>query len=446
MSDLYKEQQPMLLQLIDLLRQSVKQYSHAHLEEKKVVWISYGMLGVYFYAFGIVPYFPQLFMYNTEEFLKNAGILEGRYGVSTDICSEVKIVMARSLSPETSSRVVPDPNLAISINMFCTQLVSGLDFVGKHKGIPHYTINVPFMDDCREKGRSMNEVSFFQYLSGQYEALTQQIERDLGVAFNEQQFKKAIKCYFKTELLFEQIYKLNENRCAPIDAQYMTGYASPALITNYLIEKNENKILDFYISLYNTLYLDVLKNKKSFEPRDKIRLYWDGHVFFHQRKLLNEILACYGAKIVAGTSVAPYFSLDKSWLDDLDGPLTKEKLEKYYNESRFLKDRFYIENIDALSSADLLARISFKHGCFKRGPKQRLEVAKNIIEQFDIDGTIIHMNQNCRFWSLSQSQLSQYLTNDLGVPCLTIQADYLDPRVISEAQIITRIESFLEGF
>ena len=76
--------------------------------------------------------------------------------------------------------------------------------------------------------------------------------------------------------------------------------------------------------------------------------------------------------------------------------------------------------------------------------RQKVQTIKSIAERFSIDGIIIHCNQTCKPQSLPQYEMSNIIKRELGIPCLIIESDPVDPRFFSEGQIVTRLEAFLE--
>lgn len=444
MNRTFAKPQPMLIDAVKILRKQLK-INDTIAEKQKKAWVNFGVPSIFFHAFNIVPFYPQILMYNTEEFLENAEIIEGRFEIPNDLCTDNKIALARCLTPETSSMAIPEPDFVVSINMACNQIASGFDFISKHKNIPHYSIKIPCPDYAKLTHDTKYKTTFLQHIKDQFKSLSSIIESEFQVFHDEVKLKKGLKLYFKCVLLFEYIQMLNAEFPAPINAQDYMRYLTPMFVTNYL--KDDFDILDFYIKLYNEIRSIVEQNKKNSREREKIRIYWDGSMFVHKRSALNKILENFNASVVCGSFIYPYLisESDNCMYPDLPYPLTREKFIKFFSQSTFLKDVFYVDDFDSFSSSDLMAMIVFKLSHFKYGMKQRLDTVKRGIKQFSADAVILHMNQNCRFWSLCQTQLADCLVNELKIPSLLIQADHLDQRIISEAQLTARVEAFLEN-
>ena len=67
-----------------------------------------------------------------------------------------------------------------------------------------------------------------------------------------------------------------------------------------------------------------------------------------------------------------------------------------------------------------------------------------VIEKYGADGLVMHSNRSCKPYSLGQYDIQRIVREKRGIPTLVIEADMVDPRSFSEAQIQTRIDAFLE--
>jgi benzoyl-CoA reductase/2-hydroxyglutaryl-CoA dehydratase subunit BcrC/BadD/HgdB len=67
-----------------------------------------------------------------------------------------------------------------------------------------------------------------------------------------------------------------------------------------------------------------------------------------------------------------------------------------------------------------------------------------MVDEFSIDGVILHSDRSCKPYSLGQIDQRRTLAEELGVPALLLDADHNDPRVFAEEQANTRLEAFVE--
>jgi benzoyl-CoA reductase/2-hydroxyglutaryl-CoA dehydratase subunit BcrC/BadD/HgdB len=74
----------------------------------------------------------------------------------------------------------------------------------------------------------------------------------------------------------------------------------------------------------------------------------------------------------------------------------------------------------------------------------RIKYFDKMIEEFDLDGIILHANQSCRPQSTGLQDLRDALMEKWGIPVLMLNTDHCDPRAYAEGPITTRIDGFVE--
>jgi benzoyl-CoA reductase subunit B len=70
---------------------------------------------------------------------------------------------------------------------------------------------------------------------------------------------------------------------------------------------------------------------------------------------------------------------------------------------------------------------------------------EEMITEFDIDGVVFHPIKSCRTVSTGLADGRRALMQVHDIPCLFIESDMMDRRVVSEAQMKNRIDAFFEG-
>ena len=66
------------------------------------------------------------------------------------------------------------------------------------------------------------------------------------------------------------------------------------------------------------------------------------------------------------------------------------------------------------------------------------------IEDYKIDGVIMFSSKTCRMWSLAHPDFISAIEKASGIPGVVIDADMMDSRMVSDAQIDTRLEALAE--
>ena len=74
----------------------------------------------------------------------------------------------------------------------------------------------------------------------------------------------------------------------------------------------------------------------------------------------------------------------------------------------------------------------------------RIKKFAETVDEWKVDGIIMHENLSCRPNSCGLYDLKRHLLDDFDIPSLIITADQNDPRKFNEVQISNQIESFIE--
>ena len=74
-------------------------------------------------------------------------------------------------------------------------------------------------------------------------------------------------------------------------------------------------------------------------------------------------------------------------------------------------------------------------------------MAKHVLEmidQYNVDGMIMHSNRSCKPYSFGQYEIMRTIQRETGLPVLMLESDMVDARKFSEAQALTRLDAFIE--
>lgn len=83
--------------------------------------------------------------------------------------------------------------------------------------------------------------------------------------------------------------------------------------------------------------------------------------------------------------------------------------------------------------------------CFSsKSPKGSIELISELIEDYSIDGMVMFSSKSCRVWNLSQMDMIDALEKRHGIPGVVIDADMIDPAMLSDSQIDTRLQALFE--
>ena len=150
-------------------------------------------------------------------------------------------------------------------------------------------------------------------------------------------------------------------------------------------------------------------------------MLWDYLPIYHKMNFLSRVLSKRGAAIATST----FFF-----------PLPIDACEMCYEEVPIFR-KGYDEMLESLAR-DMMQLYP------NTALEKKFQTIKEIVEKFSIDGVLIHCDRSCKPQSLPQYQMKNMIERQLGVNCLLIDSDSVDPRFFSEEQVVTRMEAFLE--
>jgi benzoyl-CoA reductase/2-hydroxyglutaryl-CoA dehydratase subunit BcrC/BadD/HgdB len=112
-----------------------------------------------------------------------------------------------------------------------------------------------------------------------------------------------------------------------------------------------------------------------------------------------------------------------------------------------LPGREEIEILDGETAMDAIAR---HHLDFNECPRfmnhqkvnGRRNYAKKLCEDYHADGIIYEAMKFCEFWGFERNLASHILSNEMDIPCCSIEKDY---NVSSSGQLRTRFQAFVES-
>jgi benzoyl-CoA reductase/2-hydroxyglutaryl-CoA dehydratase subunit BcrC/BadD/HgdB len=87
---------------------------------------------------------------------------------------------------------------------------------------------------------------------------------------------------------------------------------------------------------------------------------------------------------------------------------------------------------------------TYLHPILNQGTGVKLSKMINMIQDFQLDGVILHSDRSCKPYSIGQMDQRDQLIRKHEVPALLLEADHNDPRSFSEKQVENRLDAFVE--
>jgi benzoyl-CoA reductase/2-hydroxyglutaryl-CoA dehydratase subunit BcrC/BadD/HgdB len=215
--------------------------------------------------------------------------------------------------------------------------------------------------------------------------------------------KKVLSLSSECSTLWKKILDTSANIPSPLTFFDDTIQMGPAVVL-----RGTQQALDYYKNLLVEIEERVKNNEGALEE-ERFRIYWDGMPIWGRLRSHSELFASQNACVVASTYC-------NSWIfSDFDKTKPFRSMAKAYSE-------LFITRSD----------------------KAKEKYIKKMIDFFKIDGIIFHDAKTCPNNSNNRYGMPQRLEKQTGIPNLVINGDLNDLRCLSDEQIITNIEAFIE--
>jgi benzoyl-CoA reductase/2-hydroxyglutaryl-CoA dehydratase subunit BcrC/BadD/HgdB len=230
-----------------------------------------------------------------------------------------------------------------------------------------------------------------------------------GHEYNEEKARKVTENSWNLSMVWQDIYNLRKNVPCPISTRDTFGGLFPLFTMPGLKAP---------IKLYKRMYREAKDRVDAgigALEKEEFRLMFEGIPFWYNLKYFSK-LEKYGAIIV----YEPY----------------TYAFSKYMNPN-VTKEMVLNKPIEAMS--ELMMSFWYVYDL-----ETRIKKFAETVEEWKIDGVLLHENMSCRPNSCGLYDLKKHLMEDYDIPCLIINADMNDPRKLNEVQVSNQIESFIE--
>jgi benzoyl-CoA reductase/2-hydroxyglutaryl-CoA dehydratase subunit BcrC/BadD/HgdB len=256
---------------------------------------------------------------------------------------------------------------------------------------PFYFLDVPQSEDK----------AAVDYLAAQLQELVERWTDDLGVAYDEERMRQAVRLSNQARVLMLEVAALREARPAPLRGSGMLDQL--AMLASMFGHPTG-------VSYYRALRDYTLERVRSGDPEQanqKVRLYW--------------------------MHLMPYFPTEFMHLleDKLGGAIACEEISTVW--------------WDELDEAEPLRSLARKTlAMYFNGPIERREdMAVRQIARYQCRGAVHFSHWGCRQSAGALHVLRARLRKE-GVPLLVLDGDCVDPTNLQLGPLRTRIEAFME--
>lgn len=368
---------------------------------KPVAWVTSGAPVELIRAFGYYTIYPE-----------NHGALCGaqkmgpqlceaaeEQGFSPDLCSYARCDLGHFFSRKTPAGRLPRPDLLFCSNNICQTVLYWYKVLAHYLKIPLVLFDAPF----RFEEFSSADID---YMSRQVQEMIPELEKASGRRFDEAELKRITEMSRDTSMLWGQCLETMQARPAPMTIFDAFVHLAPVVSLRGLPVS-----LEYYKILRGELEERVAQGIGALR-NEKLRLMWDNIAIWYKVRDFANLFASHGMNFVAATYT-------NAWAETIQ----------------------YLDTDDPfVSVAQTYGRVILNNNL-----EHRLNLMSQMIQDYSVDGLVLHSARSCKPYSVGQYDLKRLLSQRLGIPAVVIEADITDFRMFSEEQAATRLEAFFEA-
>ncbi len=319
-------------------------------------------------------------------------------GFSRDLCSYARTDIGTVLSGKTPVGRLPRPDLLMACTNICQTVLYWYRVLAHHFRIPLILIDTPFIyTEATDHA--------IAYVRRQLEEAVEVAEEVAGKPLRMERLREVGRLSQRASELWMEIMERCRHRPSPISVFDQFIQMAPVVEM-----RGEPETVDFYAAMLREVDERIARGI-GVVKEEKRRLLWDNLPIWYRLRYLAEFLGQHGAAIVASTYTNAWGELAR--MIDPDRPF------------------------------ESMAR-TYMHPILNRGTGEKLALMRRMVEEYKLDGVILHSDRSCKPYSIGQIDQRDRLIREVGVPALLLEADHNDPRAFSEEQVATRLSAFLE--
>ncbi len=379
--------------------------SAAKSSDKKVAWCSSVGPAEVLRAMGFLVYFPENHsaMLGATRMATDLIPYANAIGYSPDICSYLTADIGAYLQKKTPlSRAyegiesLPKPDvLAFNTNQ-CRDVQDWFSWFARE-------FQAPVMGIHTHRGVMDVTGAHVQSIAKQMEDLIEPLERISDRSFDRNELTRVVALSRECSDLWKKV--LDTASAVPSPLTFFDGsiHMGPAVVL-----RGTQHAVDYYKLLFAELEERVVNHEGAVEG-ERFRLYWEGMPIWGRLRAHSELFTGLKTCVVASTYC-------NSWIfTDFDGADPFNSMAKAYTELFIV-----------------------------RSDKAKENYIKDMIDFFNIDGVVYHDAKTCPNNSNNRYGMPQRLEKETGVPALVINGDLNDLRCLSDEQVNTNVEAFIE--
>jgi benzoyl-CoA reductase/2-hydroxyglutaryl-CoA dehydratase subunit BcrC/BadD/HgdB len=268
----------------------------------------------------------------------------------------------------------------------------GVPVVSMHCPTPHREADLARHTDWME--RELREV------------VVPALEQVCGRPFNYERLREVLIQLKEMAMLRNECWEFFKRKPAP-----WTLWDYIVSMGPFVILAGEAGGVEYYKELKAELEERVAQGIPALSE-EKHRVYWDALCMYGWFGVIARKLANLGINAICGRY--PWELFPRPWLIDTEGDPIRAMAELIGEVRRVYASELYPQ------------------------------IVSELVEEYQIDGLIMFAFRTCKNWSMGQQDVMIEIERKLGVPGILLDADGIDPRYYSDAQIDTRFQALAE--
>ncbi len=336
------------------------------------------------------------------------------HGYSPDICGYVKADYALQLrNGEHPMGRLPEPALGVYTNA-CNTYIKWGEIWERMYDVPIFTLDVPGTRSAG--GQTWPGNPDFKgdrdYVQGQIEELIQLCEQVTGKSFDIDRLREVMGHANRLMSNYSRALEINRSRPAVFNA--LTDGTIYLGVANGFRGRPEGA--QYFSDLVEELELKAAKGIGTLAD-ERHRLLFVGVPCYPIFRRFSELFSEWGGVFLSSTYL--WFASGGASLGyqyDLNRPL-ESLAEGVLVGVRHAMDSMFFQD----------------------------QAMLDMIDPYAVDGIVYHPIKSCRTVSTGLADSRRAVMAVRDIPCLFIESDHMDKRVVSEAQLKNRIDAFFEG-
>ncbi|MBI5018587.1 MAG: 2-hydroxyacyl-CoA dehydratase [Deltaproteobacteria bacterium] len=376
------------------------------------------------YAMGLIPMFPENFSAACGAMQLAQPLIEASESMNApeDLCSYFKThygfmkgEFPESLHKALSRIRLPEPDLVVACMNLCRLHPLWMKITAEHYGVPYFSIDAPVVPPRYDQNPLVYDTQWgnqvkhalgkeaIAYGVAQLKEYISFLEEHTAQKMDYERLRDAVAHSARMGEHFREIFELRKNVPCPAGGEDLN-----TLVFFAVTMAGTPEAADFYARVVDEIRQRVAEGRGVLE-NERFRLLFDGIPPWFNMGLFN-----YFHKFGAISVDEMY---PETWCAALDPSNPLESLAVKYM---------------------LLMAHTASYRAFA-------EYSQDRVREYKVDGAILWNLRTCRMISTTYVPRAQAtLEQDCGVPVLVLDADQVDPRRFSAAQILNRIDAFME--